>query len=173
VELDRSYVTERLTVNGRTYTYRQVEGSFSQPNAGVCQHMLSWAQRVSAPGEGDATTTVALPGVIPPPATNLKSQQTEQPETTSNVDGGDGVEAGGNGAAADVSSEPSQQQQQQPSTHARHDHELLELYCGNGNFTLPLAANFRRVIATELAKPSVEAARWGLDVWLCMYGLFV
>lgn len=56
----------------------QVEGSFSQPNAAVCCHMLSWAQRVTAPPSG----------------------------TT-------------------------------PST------DLLELYCGNGNFTIPLAQNFR------------------------------
>lgn len=37
--------------------------------------------------------------------------------------------------------------------------DLLELYCGNGNFSLALAQNFRRVMATELAKPSVEAAQ--------------
>ncbi|RLQ23064.1 tRNA (uridine(54)-C5)-methyltransferase TrmA [Seongchinamella sediminis] len=39
------------------------------------------------------------------------------------------------------------------------DGDLLELYCGNGNFTLPLAAEFTRVVATELAKVSVRAAR--------------
>lgn len=36
--------------------------------------------------------------------------------------------------------------------------DLLELYCGNGNFTLPLAAHFDTVIATELAKVSTRAA---------------
>lgn len=36
--------------------------------------------------------------------------------------------------------------------------DLLELYCGNGNFTLPLAQNFNRVLATEISKTSVEAA---------------
>ena len=36
--------------------------------------------------------------------------------------------------------------------------DLLELYCGNGNFTLALAANFRRVLATEVAKISVASA---------------
>lgn len=40
--------------------------------------------------------------------------------------------------------------------------DLLELYCGNGNFTLPLAANFRRVLATELARVSVISAEWAL-----------
>lgn len=39
------------------------------------------------------------------------------------------------------------------------DGDLLELYCGNGNFTLPLARHFDNVIATELAKTSTRAAR--------------
>jgi tRNA (uracil-5-)-methyltransferase len=40
--------------------------------------------------------------------------------------------------------------------------DLLELYCGNGNFTLPLARHFDHIIATELAKISVRAARENL-----------
>ena len=36
--------------------------------------------------------------------------------------------------------------------------DLLELYCGNGNFTLPLAQNFDKVLATELAKNSLASA---------------
>lgn len=36
--------------------------------------------------------------------------------------------------------------------------DLLELYCGVGNFTLPLAACFDRVIATEMSKPATAAA---------------
>ncbi|GAB3378080.1 tRNA (uridine(54)-C5)-methyltransferase TrmA [Azotobacter armeniacus] len=38
------------------------------------------------------------------------------------------------------------------------DDDLLELYCGNGNFTLPLATRVRRVLATEISKSSVNAA---------------
>jgi len=38
------------------------------------------------------------------------------------------------------------------------DGDLLELYCGNGNFTLPLARNFRRVLATEVSKAAIAAA---------------
>ncbi|MCQ4326481.1 tRNA (uridine(54)-C5)-methyltransferase TrmA [Stutzerimonas stutzeri] len=38
------------------------------------------------------------------------------------------------------------------------DDDLLELYCGNGNFTLPLATRVRRVLATEISKTSVNAA---------------
>ncbi|MGY5451764.1 tRNA (uridine(54)-C5)-methyltransferase TrmA [Agarivorans sp. MS3-6] len=40
--------------------------------------------------------------------------------------------------------------------------DLLELYCGNGNFSLALAKNFNRVLATEIAKPSVEAAQYNI-----------
>jgi len=40
--------------------------------------------------------------------------------------------------------------------------DLLELYCGNGNFTLPLSRHFDNVIATELSKTSVRAARENL-----------
>jgi tRNA (uracil-5-)-methyltransferase len=42
--------------------------------------------------------------------------------------------------------------------------DLLELYCGNGNFTIALAPLFGRVLATELSKSSVQAARYNLDV---------
>lgn len=36
--------------------------------------------------------------------------------------------------------------------------DLLELYCGNGNFTLPLSTGVRQVLATEISKASVKAA---------------
>ena len=36
--------------------------------------------------------------------------------------------------------------------------DLLELYCGNGNFTLPLSTRVRKVLATEISKSSVNAA---------------
>jgi len=36
--------------------------------------------------------------------------------------------------------------------------DLLELYCGNGNFSLPLSSIFRKILATELDKFSVRAA---------------
>ncbi|MVW76838.1 tRNA (uridine(54)-C5)-methyltransferase TrmA [Pseudomonas xionganensis] len=40
----------------------------------------------------------------------------------------------------------------------QRDDDLLELYCGNGNFTLPLATRVRQVLATEISKTSVNAA---------------
>jgi tRNA (uracil-5-)-methyltransferase len=89
VVLGQDYVTEALQVAGRTYHYQQIESSFTQPNALVCEKMLNWAVKKTRSCEGD----------------------------------------------------------------------LIELYCGNGNFTLPLAQNFSRVMATELAKSSVNSAR--------------
>lgn len=35
--------------------------------------------------------------------------------------------------------------------------DLLELYCGGGNFTIPLSRKFERVFATEVAKSSIKA----------------
>ena len=41
--------------------------------------------------------------------------------------------------------------------------DLVELYCGAGNFSIPLAQYFGKVIGTEIAKPSVEAAQFNID----------
>ena len=40
--------------------------------------------------------------------------------------------------------------------------DLVELYCGNGNFTCVLAQNFDRVLATEISKISVRSAEYNL-----------
>ncbi|WP_108652455.1 tRNA (uridine(54)-C5)-methyltransferase TrmA [Dongshaea marina] len=40
--------------------------------------------------------------------------------------------------------------------------DLLELYCGNGNFSLALAKNFRKVLATEISKSSVASAQYNI-----------
>jgi len=93
VVLSDEFVVEELQVFDRTYKYKQVESSFTQPNAQVCKKMLEWACH-----------------------------------------------------AAEQS-----------------DKDLLELYCGNGNFTLPLSTKFNRVLATELAKSSVYAAQWNIE----------
>ncbi|RMA81071.1 tRNA (uridine(54)-C5)-methyltransferase TrmA [Umboniibacter marinipuniceus] len=37
--------------------------------------------------------------------------------------------------------------------------DLLELYCGNGNFSVALAPHYRKVLATEMAKTSIRAAQ--------------
>lgn len=93
IELDQDFIDERLTVAGKEMIYRQVENSFTQPNAAMNVHMLEWALDVTQDSSGD----------------------------------------------------------------------LLELYCGNGNFSLALARNFNRVLATEIAKPSVAAAQYNIE----------
>ena len=50
------------------------------------------------------------------------------------------------------------------SVTAGSDGDLLELYCGNGNFTAVLSENFRRVLATEVSKLSVRSARHNLEL---------
>lgn len=92
IDLDKDYVVESLEVNGKTLHYKQIENSFTQPNANVAIKMLEWAIDVTQGSQGD----------------------------------------------------------------------LLELYCGNGNFSIALAQNFKRVLATELAKPSVDAAQYNI-----------
>ncbi len=37
--------------------------------------------------------------------------------------------------------------------------DLIELYCGNGNFSIALAENFDRVLGTEISKSSVKSAQ--------------
>lgn len=93
VVLTDEFVVEELQVFDRQFKYKQIESSFTQPNAQVCQKMLEWAC----------------------------------------------------------------------STVEKSDKDLLELYCGNGNFTLPLSLKFNRVLATELAKSSVYAAQWNIE----------
>jgi len=45
---------------------------------------------------------------------------------------------------------------------AQQNTDLLELYCGNGNFSLALAPYFRQVVATELSKVSIKAAEFNI-----------
>lgn len=91
--LDADFVTEKLTVDGRSFQYQQVENSFTQPNAEMAQNMLHWARQMAA---------IANP-----------NQQ------------GD----------------------------------LIELYCGNGHFSIALAEHYRSVLATEISKTSVASAQ--------------
>ncbi|MFM5270521.1 tRNA (uridine(54)-C5)-methyltransferase TrmA [Aeromonas veronii] len=90
--LGDDFVIEQLNVAGRQLIYKQVENSFTQPNATINEQMLAWALDVTKGSEGD----------------------------------------------------------------------LLELYCGNGNFSIALAQNFRKVLATEIAKPSVDSAQFNI-----------
>ncbi|MEO1958685.1 MAG: tRNA (uridine(54)-C5)-methyltransferase TrmA [Nautiliaceae bacterium] len=42
--------------------------------------------------------------------------------------------------------------------------DLVELYCGNGNFTIPLSENFNKVIATEINPESIQAATFNAEI---------
>lgn len=42
--------------------------------------------------------------------------------------------------------------------------DLLELYCGNGNFSLPLAQNFNNVLGTEISRISVQSAQTNIGL---------
>ena len=44
------------------------------------------------------------------------------------------------------------------------NHDLVELYCGNGNFTAVLAQHFDKVLATEISKVSVNSANYNFDL---------
>lgn len=45
--------------------------------------------------------------------------------------------------------------------------DLLELYCGNGNFTMPLSRHFEKVLATEVSKSSVNALQHNVTANNC------
>jgi len=42
--------------------------------------------------------------------------------------------------------------------------DLLELYCGAGNFTIPFATIFEKVLATEISKSSINAAKRNMEL---------
>ena len=42
--------------------------------------------------------------------------------------------------------------------------DLLELYCGAGNFTIAFAKSFKRVLATEISKSSINAAKKNMQL---------
>lgn len=44
------------------------------------------------------------------------------------------------------------------------DGDLLELYCGAGNFTIPFAAQFNKILATEISKSSINAAKVNMQL---------
>jgi len=44
-------------------------------------------------------------------------------------------------------------------SHIKAKDDLCELYCGGGNFTIPLSKQFDKVLATEISKTSINSAR--------------
>jgi len=59
-------------------------------------------------------------------------------------------------------SQPNRQMNQTMITwvlkHLSNCEDLLELYCGYGNFTIPLSHQFHKVLATEISKTSIKSA---------------
>ncbi len=43
--------------------------------------------------------------------------------------------------------------------HIKPSKDLCELYCGGGNFTIPLSKKFDKVLATEISKTSIKSAK--------------
>ena len=43
--------------------------------------------------------------------------------------------------------------------HVDNPKDLLELYCGHGNFTIPFSTLFNKVLATEISKSSIKSAK--------------
>lgn len=41
--------------------------------------------------------------------------------------------------------------------------DLVEMYCGNGNFSVALAEHYNKVMATEISKTSVNAAQYNIE----------
>lgn len=89
VLVGNDYVNEVLVINEQAFTFKQIENSFTQPNAYINAKMIEWVIAHAASPSAD----------------------------------------------------------------------LLELYCGAGNFSVPLSQHFKQVLATEISKTSVAAAQ--------------
>ncbi|MDO5102488.1 MAG: tRNA (uridine(54)-C5)-methyltransferase TrmA [Lautropia sp.] len=127
--------TSHAPLGSTRFVYRQPEGAFTQPNAEVCQKMIGWA--CSAVGTLAADTSASASASAS--AEQADTAQGNPPDTAAGLSPADKAHA-----------------------HSRQ-RDLLELYCGNGNFTLPLARHFRQVLGTEISKTSVAAAQWNIE----------
>ena len=48
--------------------------------------------------------------------------------------------------------------------HVESPKDLLELYCGHGNFTIPFSKQFNKVLATEISKSSIKSAKFSCEM---------
>lgn len=48
--------------------------------------------------------------------------------------------------------------------HVKNPKDLLELYCGHGNFTIPFSKQFKKVLATEISKSSIKSAKQSCEM---------
>ena len=136
-------LTDELCVDGRVYKFRFGENAFIQPNRGVNEKMIAWARSCVDFGKDGAGRG----------AQNLDCEkQSVQNSACEKL------------IAQNSSREQSVAQNSSCEKHAMHSEsyaarDLLELYCGHGNFTIPLAAKFNRVLASEISKNSIANAR--------------
>ncbi|GAB56262.1 tRNA (uracil-5-)-methyltransferase [Glaciecola punicea ACAM 611] len=93
VVVGNDFVTEKLLIKNTSFSFKQIENSFTQPNAVINTKMIEWV------------------------IDNINQDDTD----------------------------------------------LLELYCGAGNFSIPLSLHFRKVLATEISKTSVNAAQFNIQ----------
>jgi len=50
------------------------------------------------------------------------------------------------------------------TSHVDNPKDLLELYCGHGNFTIPFSKQFDKVLATEISKSSIKSAKTSCEM---------
>jgi len=138
-------LTDELCVDGRVYKFRFGENAFIQPNRGVNEKMIAWARSCVDFGKEGVGGVCA--------AKNLAAKNFTEKNFASQ-----------NSAVQNYGCEKSALQNSscekhsvRPESSAARD--LLELYCGHGNFTIPLAAKFNRVLASEISKSSIANAR--------------
>ena len=73
----------------------QIEAAFSQPNAGVCEHMVSWAQRVTSRPHSPAVGTgssLHQPGNHAATVTEQTAQGGGQKETPASQEQGQAIQ---------------------------------------------------------------------------------
>ena len=103
------------------------------------------SERLEVPGRGVCEYT-QTEGAFTQPNARVCEQMLGWAFDATRGSGGDGG-GGGGGEGAEAAAA----------------HDLCELYCGNGCFTVALAPNFRRVVATDLSKASIALAQKNLE----------
>ncbi len=167
IALDQDYIDERLPIAGKEMIYRQVENSFTQPNAAMNIQMLEWALDVTKGSKGDLLELYCGNGNLSLAlarnfdrvlATEIAKPSVAAAQYNIAANHIDNVQI--IRMAAEAMNIQMLEWALDVTKGSKGD--LLELYCGNGNFSLALARNFERVLATEIAKPSVAAAQYNI-----------
>lgn len=133
-------LTDELCVDGRVYKFRFGENAFIQPNRGVNEKMIAWARScVDFGKKGMGGVCAAQNSVTRNSIVENFTEQNSRYEQS---------------APQNLSCEKHAVRSENSAAR-----DLLELYCGHGNFTIPLATKFNRVLASEISKSSIANAR--------------